>query len=180
MDERVVAALADVPDAVEWPAPEELAERVAGVIEEAIRDLKVMANWPARLDDPMEWRGDTKPLNVAANALLGRLRAWCKATGEALPFGDITELNDDAEGAHERMPRLATVDVNEYLMDVRGAVHEALGQAAVGRYRLGEKRYGSVVSRLMLDEKLLDELIIKVADMQKELRKRSEEEAEWA
>jgi len=160
MDKRVAEAMADAPEVVKPPDLEELSKEVYEAIEEYIIVLKLAGDWPRRIasDDAKARQADKKPVRRLAHAMNQRYRAWAKATEFPLRFTHTNAgvLALEADVTDEERVKAGTVVVAEYVEEFRRSLWRQLGIAAVGRYRIGDREFGSVVWRLLKDIEVLD------------------------
>lgn len=179
MDKTIAEALAESDeDLVRLPETEELAQEASERSLAAAIDLKRLANWPARTVDPRAWRGEKKPLNKAAHAVLGRHLAWAKEMGVDPVLRSTTEvvrveMEDEAA-------RLATLESRDVLVAYLADSRRALGIAAQARYRTGDKSYGGTVWRLRRDVEVAYAALVEYDEGVKSAWERSDEEVKAA
>lgn len=162
MDKRIQDALAEAPDLVKYPEPEELAAEALETVESFIMTTRRAAATPRRFDDRTEQRADKRPVNRLAWSMMIRYAAWAKATGTERRFKswrdtDLIPYGPDDEAVWAERARISRLDVGEWVVETRKELTRLLGLAAVGRYRLKEKPYGSIVWKLIRDIECLDE-----------------------
>lgn len=192
MDKRVQDALAEAPEMVRYPEPQELAEECQATVERFIMTLRRAAATPRRFPDRAEQRADKGPVNKLAWSMMMRYAAWAKATGIERRFKRWDELNlipygESEEEVEAERSRIMRLDVGDWIAETRTELTRLLGLAAVGRHRLKDKRYGSLVSRLLLDLQQLDsseerwraEVNAVLADAREAARKVEPDDVEW-
>lgn len=157
MDKRIQAALAEAPETVRLPEPEEVGRAVYDLIESFIITTKRVAEAP-RFDDMIERQLDRKPVSRAlAQGMMSRLAAHATALRiERRRVADLTDVKRIPYGANEdersaEVARIAKLDLAEEIAKLEEELRAQLAIAAAGRHRLKDKRYGSVTWRILGD-----------------------------